>query len=189
VGGTGKPCPERSRTDRLPVWPRMNRANPGCTVKQVWRCHPSRVLPGREPGQFPRSRMRGNLLATKKLGRICWTARATKQSQFPLGLTGAGRLNCKGPAHASRRVRKNILASGWQPQAQLGDGRHARVARTCLSEEPSPRPAALRLPPGTPNSSWITGRELARTSRLGQLYSVEPRRPGLYNLPFYVGPI
>jgi hypothetical protein len=35
---------------RLPVWPRRNQAKPDRTVKQVRRCHPSRVLPGREPG-------------------------------------------------------------------------------------------------------------------------------------------
>jgi hypothetical protein len=45
----GAPCGWHGQT-RLSVWPRMNRANPGCTVKQVRRCHPSRVLPGIEPG-------------------------------------------------------------------------------------------------------------------------------------------
>jgi hypothetical protein len=46
------------------------------------------------------------------------------------------------------------LLSGWQPQAQLGDGRliHlAWVAKDRLSLEPSPSPADLRLPPRYPN--------------------------------------
>jgi hypothetical protein len=50
MGGTGKPSPERSRTDRLPVGCRMVTPDRRSTVKQVWRCHPSRVLPGIDPG-------------------------------------------------------------------------------------------------------------------------------------------
>jgi hypothetical protein len=47
----GAPCGWHGQT-RLPVWPRMNRAKPDRTVKQVWRCHPARVLPAMEPGLF-----------------------------------------------------------------------------------------------------------------------------------------
>jgi hypothetical protein len=47
----GAPCGWHGQT-RLPVGPRMSRLQRNRTVKQVWRCHPSRVLPGFEPGGF-----------------------------------------------------------------------------------------------------------------------------------------
>jgi hypothetical protein len=82
-------------------------------------------------------------------------------------------------AAAGWPVCENALASVWQPQAPtrssaaqrpsgpraglLGEGRCACAARACLSEAPSPRPSALRLPPRAPDNLRVPPpRELAQ---------------------------
>ncbi len=57
-------------------------------------------------------------------------------------------------------VVEDVLAFGWQPQAQLGDGLLAYVAwvaRGHTSFEPSPSPSDLRLPPGNEGTAEIVG--------------------------------
>jgi hypothetical protein len=62
---------------------------------------------------------------------------------------------------------ENVLAFGWQPPAQLVDGRLACFAWVAKGRpswfEPSPSPSDLRLPPGAPGSSPPAARRLAQT--------------------------
>jgi len=78
VGGTGKLV--------LPVGPRMSRSQRNRTVKQVWRCHPPRVLPCFEPCHFRRGQNGANCFSGNRLGGKVRMMRLQKQGNLPAGL-------------------------------------------------------------------------------------------------------
>jgi hypothetical protein len=131
----------------------MTRAKPDRTVKQVWRCHPSRVLPGREPGRIFR------FFANSR--------RADRPPRRPTGIdlfeppsdgTG-GSATTEGPPHALSRVEGagTLATDSSFPFLLLAKSdkspRHARFGRV-------ETPASRRILPDT-----CKGVRMYRTTR------------------------